>query len=140
MAAQIWTKMNFSRFRCCVSHFLLCHLHAGAGAPERNPGQRSPGSKKQLDQQGLHLPANLHWRGASQYQHTQRRSPHSGLEPARWLPLCMERQEAVVASQRESRKCLTAWTVLDHPDLDQSINCSVQYGFNNLAATSYFVH
>lgn len=93
MAAQIWTKKSM---------FLLPHI--GAGAPERNPGQQSPGGKEQLDQQGLHLSANLQRRGASEYYYTQRRNSHTVVEPTWRLPLWMERQEVVLASQRETRE------------------------------------
>lgn len=72
-----------------------CRLGAGAGAREGNPGQPPPGRQEQLDQQGLHLPADLRRRSGPS------RSALAGLELAHRLPLRVERQEVFMASQRE---------------------------------------
>lgn len=83
---------------------VLCILNdvapsAGAGAPEGDPGQRPAAGKEQLDQQGLHLAADLlRCRWAPRCEHT-----HTG-----WRPLWVEREEAIVASQREQRERVTA--------------------------------
>lgn len=135
--AQIWDEITspWPKAPIFPATLLTCPPcvppHTGAGAPEGNPGQRPPGGEEQLDQQGLHLPANVE--RSPQHQHSQgRRSSRGRLEPPRWLALRLERQEAVVAPQRESRQCLNAdnsrWC------------CHAQYVFCTTAAMCWFVH
>lgn len=97
-----------------MAHVMIV-LMQGAGAREGDPGQRPPGSKEQLDQQGLHLPPDLQRRGPSWHQHTQRWSALTGPELARKLPAWMELQEVFLASQRHPRELLVAGPGA-HPD------------------------
>lgn len=90
-----------------TDHVITVSLQ-GAGAREGDPGQRPPGSKEQLDQQGLHLPTDLQRRGPSGHRHAQRRSALAGPELARKLPAWVGHQEVLLASQGHPRELLVA--------------------------------
>lgn len=92
---SVYRCSAFLTTRCAVG------LSAGAGAPEGDPGQRPAAGEEQLDQQGLHLAADLlwcRWRRAPRCEHTH----------TRWRPLWVEREEAIVASQGEQGERVTA--------------------------------